>query len=42
VISHAEDIEEIGYKGIVKKIREVVGENPVYRECPLTSRERRR
>jgi agmatinase len=30
VISHAEDIEEIGWRGIVKKIREVVGDNPVY------------
>ncbi|KDQ51550.1 hypothetical protein JAAARDRAFT_163488 [Jaapia argillacea MUCL 33604] len=30
VISHAEDIEEVGYKGIVKRIREVVGDNPVY------------
>jgi hypothetical protein len=30
VISHAEDIEEIGWRGIVKRIREVVGENPVY------------
>jgi len=30
IISHAEDIEEVGYKGIVKKIREVVGDNPVY------------
>ncbi|EPQ54015.1 Arginase/deacetylase [Gloeophyllum trabeum ATCC 11539] len=30
VISHAEDIEEIGWRGVVKKIREVVGDNPVY------------
>jgi agmatinase len=30
VISHAEDIEEIGWRGIVKKIRDVVGERPVY------------
>lgn len=30
VISHAEDIEEVGWRGIVKRIREVVGENPVY------------
>ncbi|EIN09870.1 agmatinase [Punctularia strigosozonata HHB-11173 SS5] len=29
-ISHAEDIEEVGYQGIVKKIRDVVGDNPVY------------
>ncbi|EIN09871.1 Arginase/deacetylase [Punctularia strigosozonata HHB-11173 SS5] len=29
-ISHAEDIEEVGYKGIVQKIRDVVGDNPVY------------
>ncbi len=30
VISHAEDIEEVGWKGIVKKIRDTVGDNPVY------------
>jgi len=30
VISHAEDIEEIGWRGIVQKIRETVGDNPVY------------
>jgi len=30
VISHAEDIEEIGWRGIVKLIRETVGHNPVY------------
>ncbi|KZV81238.1 Arginase/deacetylase [Exidia glandulosa HHB12029] len=30
VISHADDIEEVGYKGIVKRILEVVGDNPVY------------
>ncbi|KZO93892.1 Arginase/deacetylase [Calocera viscosa TUFC12733] len=30
VISHAEDIEEVGWRGIVKRIREVVGDNPVY------------
>ncbi|EJT96869.1 Arginase/deacetylase [Dacryopinax primogenitus] len=30
VISHADDIEEVGWRGIVKRIREVVGENPVY------------
>jgi len=30
VISHAEEIEDVGYKGIVKRIREVVGDNPVY------------
>ncbi|KAH8102945.1 agmatinase [Cristinia sonorae] len=30
VISHAEDIEEIGWRGIVKYIRETVGDNPVY------------
>jgi agmatinase len=29
-ISHAEDIEEIGYKGIVERIKKVVGTNPVY------------
>lgn len=31
-ISHAEDIEDVGIKGIVSKVREVVGENPVYSE----------
>lgn len=31
-ISHADEIEDIGYKGIVKKIRDIVGKNPVYRE----------
>ncbi|KIJ36279.1 hypothetical protein M422DRAFT_179696, partial [Sphaerobolus stellatus SS14] len=30
VISHADEIEDVGYKGIVKKIRDVVGDNPVY------------
>lgn len=30
VISHAEDIEEIGWKGVVQKIRDVVGDNLVY------------
>jgi hypothetical protein len=30
VISYAEDIEEVGWKGIVERIRKVVGENPVY------------
>ncbi|EKM55971.1 uncharacterized protein PHACADRAFT_256966 [Phanerochaete carnosa HHB-10118-sp] len=29
-ISYAEDIEEVGYQGIVDRIKEVVGENPVY------------
>ncbi|KAF8578770.1 Arginase/deacetylase [Ramaria rubella] len=29
-ISHADEIEDVGYKGIVKKIRDVVGTNPVY------------
>ena len=28
--SYAEDIEEVGYQGIVDRIREVVGDNPVY------------
>jgi len=32
IISHADEIEDVGYKGIVDKIREVVGDNPVYRE----------
>ncbi|EMD34414.1 hypothetical protein CERSUDRAFT_97674 [Gelatoporia subvermispora B] len=30
VISHADEIEEIGWKGVVKKIRDTVGDNPVY------------
>ena len=30
IISYAEDIEEVGWKGIVKRIRKVVGDNPVY------------
>lgn len=30
VISHAEEMEEIGWRGVVKKIRETVGNNPVY------------
>jgi agmatinase len=30
VISHAEDIEEVGWRGIVRRIRDVVGTNPVY------------
>ena len=30
VISYAEDIEEVGWKGIIKRIRETVGDNPVY------------
>ncbi|TCD70577.1 hypothetical protein EIP91_002607 [Steccherinum ochraceum] len=30
VISHAEDIEEIGWRGIVQQIRKTVGDNPVY------------
>ncbi|KAI0718552.1 agmatinase [Cerioporus squamosus] len=30
VISHAYDIEEVGWKGIVKRIRDTVGDNPVY------------
>ncbi|KAF8510625.1 agmatinase [Gautieria morchelliformis] len=29
-ISHADEIEDIGYEGIVKKIRDTVGRNPVY------------
>ena len=32
IISYAEDIEEVGWRGIVKRIREVVGDNPVYSE----------
>lgn len=30
VISHAEELEDIGWRGVVKKIRETVGNNPVY------------
>jgi guanidinobutyrase / D-arginase len=29
-ISYADEIEDIGYQGIVKKIRDIVGDNPVY------------
>ena len=32
VISHAWDAEDMGWQGIVKKIRETVGDNPVYSE----------
>ncbi|TBU59851.1 Arginase/deacetylase [Dichomitus squalens] len=30
VISHAEVVEEVGWQGIVKAIRDAVGDNPVY------------
>ncbi|TFY59921.1 hypothetical protein EVJ58_g5471 [Rhodofomes roseus] len=30
VISHADDLEEVGWRGVVKKIRDTVGDNPVY------------
>lgn len=30
VISHAEDLEDIGWQGVVQKIRDTVGNNPVY------------
>ena len=30
VISHAWDAEDIGWQGIVEKIRDTVGDNPVY------------
>jgi agmatinase len=33
VISYADDIEDVGWQGIVKKIRDTVGENPVYSTC---------
>lgn len=36
VISNAEDIEEVGWRGIIKRIREVVGTNPVYSAYPCT------
>ena len=29
-ISYAEDIEDVGYQGIVDRIWEIVGDNPVY------------
>ncbi len=35
VISHAYDIEEVGWKGIVKRIRDTVGDNPVYSASSL-------
>ena len=34
--SFAWEAEDIGWKGIVKKIRETVGENPVYSEFLLS------
>ena len=34
VISHADDLEEIGWRGVVKKIRDTVGDNPVYSGFP--------
>lgn len=37
VISHAEDIEEVGWKGIVKRIRDTVGNNAVYSKLPIPS-----
>ncbi|CDO68871.1 hypothetical protein BN946_scf185000.g14 [Trametes cinnabarina] len=30
VISHAEDVEDMGWQGVVKRIRDTVGDNPVY------------
>ncbi|KAI9056927.1 Arginase/deacetylase [Trametes sanguinea] len=30
IISHAEDVEDMGWQGVVKKIRDTVGDNPVY------------
>ncbi|CCM05037.1 uncharacterized protein FIBRA_07239 [Fibroporia radiculosa] len=30
IISHADELEDIGWKGVVKKIRDAVGDNPVY------------
>ncbi|KAI0956782.1 hypothetical protein AcW1_005380 [Taiwanofungus camphoratus] len=30
VISHADELEEVGWRGVVKKIRDTVGDNPVY------------
>ena len=30
IISHAEDVEDVGWQGVVKKIRDTVGDNPVY------------
>lgn len=30
MISHAEDLEDIGWQGVVQKIRDTVGNNPVY------------
>lgn len=37
VISHADDLEEVGWRGVVKKIRETVGDNPVYSELTWKS-----
>ena len=33
IISHADELEDIGWKGVVQKIRETVGNNPVYSKC---------
>ncbi|KAK7689088.1 hypothetical protein QCA50_007779 [Cerrena zonata] len=30
IISHADELEDIGWKGVVQKIRDTVGDNPVY------------
>lgn len=38
VISHADDLEDIGWKGVVKQIRETVGNNPVYSKPFLMDR----
>lgn len=38
VISHAEDIEEVGWQGIVKKNRDTVRNNPVYSEFSVALR----
>ena len=35
VISHAWDAEDLGWEGVVKKIRDTVGDNPVY-STPLS------
>lgn len=34
-ITYADEIEDIGYRGVVKKIRDRVGSNPVYSEYGL-------
>ena len=38
VISHAEELEDMGWKGVVQRIRDVVGDNPVYSKTARSHR----